>query len=259
MENKFKHLKNLNIEELVGNNINVKPSYNRTLEVAKNIRNAFASSKANLLNFVNSLSELEDKIHASVNENELNSFKDQLLGLVNTFNVALIASFSRVRKYVNIKLDTSRIDNPENVPNSSSLYLKTDIPGSIKASIICSIPGMLLHINNFNERVVLKISQPKYMGIDDPEFTVMKEYILLPSLFVEYDTGSEEVFNDGTTVKKLLQSMINYNDVPNLENLTNEDEPFYNEIAGALDFFDKNIEAMENAHKSITNMANIDS
>ena len=46
---------------------------------------------------------------------------------------------------------------------------------------------------------------------------------------------------------------------PNLENLTNEDEPFYNEIAGALDFFDKNIEAMENAHKSITNMANIDS
>ena len=43
------------------------------------------------------------------------------------------------------------------------------------------------------------------------------------------------------------------------ENLTNEDEPFYNEIAGALDFFDKNIEAMENAHKSITNMANIDS
>ena len=30
----------------------------------------------------------------------------------------------------------------------------------------------------------------------------------------------------------------------NLENLTNEDEPFYNEIAGALDFFDKNIEAM---------------
>ena len=51
----------------------------------------------------------------------------------------------------------------------------------------------------------------------------------------------------------------NYNDVPNLENLTNEDEPFYNEIAGALDFFDKNIEAMENAHRSITNMANIDS
>ena len=74
MENKFKHLKNLNIEELVGNNINVKPSYNRTLEVAKNIRNAFASCKANLLNFVNSLSELEDKIHASVNENELKLF-----------------------------------------------------------------------------------------------------------------------------------------------------------------------------------------
>ena len=31
---------------------------------------------------------------------------------------------------------------------------------------------------------------------------------------LEYDAGSEEVFNDGTTVKKLLQSMINYNDVP---------------------------------------------
>ena len=63
---------------------------------------------------------------------------------------------------------------------------------------------MLLHINNFNERIVLKISQPKYMGIDDPEFTEIKEYILLPSLFVEYDAGSEEVFNDGTTVKKII-------------------------------------------------------
>ena len=259
MENKFKHLKNLNIEELVGNNVNAKPSYNKTLEVAKNVRNAFASCKASLLNFVNSLSELEDKIYPSENENELNSFKDQLLGLVNTLNLSLVASFSRVRRHVNIKLDTSRIDNPENVPNSSSLYLKTDIPGSIKASVISSIPGMLIHINNYNDRVVLKINEPKYMGIDDPEFTETKEYILLPSLLVEYEAGSEPVFNDGNTVKKLLQSMINYNDVPNLEDLTNEDEPFYNEIAGALEFFDKNIEAMENAHKSITNMANIDS
>ena len=46
MDNKYKHLKNLNIEELVGQDKEVKPDYDKALKTIKNVRTAFASSKA---------------------------------------------------------------------------------------------------------------------------------------------------------------------------------------------------------------------
>jgi hypothetical protein len=52
--------------------------------------------------------------------------------------------------------------------------------------------------------------------------------------------------------------MVNYLDVPNLENMDFEQEPFYNEIAGAIEFLERNITVMENTHRTVTNMAKID-
>ena len=75
MDNKYKHLKNLNIEELVGQDKEVKPDYDKALKTIKNVRTAFASSKAALLTFINDVSELEEKVHASMNTNELENIK----------------------------------------------------------------------------------------------------------------------------------------------------------------------------------------
>lgn len=254
----YKHLKNLNIEELVGQNKEVKPDYNRALKTIKSVRTAFASSKAALLTFVNDVSELEEKAYASMNTNELQSLKDQLIGLINTLNSAIMSSFFVVRRHVNIKLDSSKIDNPDEIPCNTSLYLRTDMPGTTKTATLCSVPGMLIHINNYNNRIILKIKEPLYTGIDNEELEDVKEFILSPSLLVEYETGNESVFNNGETVRKVLHSMVNYLDVPNLDELSFEEEPFYNEINGAIEFLERNITVMENAHRTVTNMAKID-
>lgn len=254
----YKHLKNLNIEELVGQNKEVKPDYNRALKTIKSVRTAFASSKAALLTFVNDISELEEKAYASMNTNELQSLKDQLIGLINTLNSAIMSSFFVVRRHVNIKLDSSKIDNPDEIPCNTSLYLRTDMPGTTKTATLCSVPGMLIHINNYNNRIILKIKEPLYTGIDNEELKDVKEFIISPSLLVEYETGSESVFNNGETVRKVLHSMVNYLDVRNLDELSFEEEPFYNEINGAIEFLERNITVMENAHRTVTNMAKID-
>lgn len=255
---KYKHLKNLNIEELVGQNKDVKPDYQKSLKIIKAVRTAFASSKAALLTFINDVSELEEKAHASMSTNELESLKDQLIGLINTLNSAIMSSFFVVRRHVNIKLDSSKIDNPEDIPFNTSLYLRTDMPGTTKTATLCSVPGMLIHINNYNNRVILKIKEPMYTGIDNDELQDVKEFIISPSLLVEYENGSESVFNNGDTVKKLFHSMVNYLDVPNLDELSFEEEPFYNEINGAIEFLERNITVMENTHRTVTNMAKID-
>jgi len=52
--------------------------------------------------------------------------------------------------------------------------------------------------------------------------------------------------------------MVNYLDVPNLDELSFEEEPFYNEINGAIEFLERNITVMENTHRTVTNMAKID-
>ena len=104
---KYKHLKNLNIEELVGQNKDIKPDYEKSLKTIKAVRTGFASSKAALLTFINDVSELEEKAHASMNINELESLKDQLIGLINTLNSAIMSSFFVVRRHVNIKLKSS--------------------------------------------------------------------------------------------------------------------------------------------------------
>ena len=256
---KYKHLKNLNIEELVGHNVDMKPNYDKALKTIKNVRTAFASSKAALLTFINDISELEEKTFSSMNNSELNAAKDQLISLINTLNSAIMSSFFPVKTYVNILLDSSKEDNPINVPCDTSIYLRKDIPGKIKTSTLCSVPGMLLHINSYNNRVILKIKEPLFTGIDKEELQDVKEFIILPSLIVEYENGIEEVFNDGSTVKKLLKSIVNYSDVRNLEDLNFEEEPLFNEINGAIEFFERNITVMENTHRTVTNMAKIDS
>ncbi len=255
---KYKHLKNLNIEELVGQNKEIKPDYERALKTIKSVRAAFASSKAALLTFINDVAELEEKAYASMNTNELESLKDQLICLINTLNSAIMSSFFVVRRHVNLKLDSSKIDNPDDISCNTSLYLRTDMPGTTKTSVLCTVPGMLIHINNYNNRVILKIKEPIYTGIDNEELIDKKEFIILPSLLVEYETGSESVFNHGETVRKVLHSMVNYLDVPNLDELGFEEEPFYNEINGAIEFLERNITVMENTHRTVTNMAKID-
>jgi hypothetical protein len=256
--NKYKHLKNLNIEELVGQNKEVKPDYDKSLKIIKNVRTAFASSKAALLTFINDVAELETKVYASMNTNELESIRDQFIGLINTLNSAIMSSFFVVKRYINIKLESSKLDNPDNIPCFTSIYLRTDIPGTTKTATLCTVPGMLIHINHYNNRVILKITEPLYTGIDDEELRTTKEYILSPSLIVDYERGSESIFNNGDTVKKIFQSMVNYLDVPNLDDMTFEEEPLYNEINGAIEFLERNIIVMENTHRTVTNMAKID-
>ena len=258
MDNKYKHLKNLNIEELVGQNKEVKPDYDKALKTIKNVRTGFASSKAALLTFINDVSQLEEKVNASMNINELESIKDQFISLINTLNSAILSSFFVVKRHVNIKLESSKLDNPDTIPFFTSLYLRTDMPGTTKTATLCTVPGMLIHINNYNNRVVLKITEPLYTGIDDEELQNVKEFIIAPSLLVEYETGTESVFNNGDTVKKVFHSMVNYLDVPDLENMDFEQEPFYNELAGAIEFLERNITVMENTHRTVTNMAKID-
>ena len=65
------------------------------------------------LTFINDVSELEEKAHASMNSNELESVQDQLIGLINTLNSAIMSSFFVVRRHVNIRLESSKIDNLE--------------------------------------------------------------------------------------------------------------------------------------------------
>ena len=258
MDNKYKHLKNLNIEELVGQDKEVKPDYDKALKTIKNVRTAFASSKAALLTFINDVSELEEKVHASMNTNELESIKDQFINLINTLNSAIMSSFFASRRHVNLKLESSKEDNPDRIPCSTELYLRTDMPGTTKTATLCTVPGMLIHINNYNNRLILKIKEPMYTGINDEDLESIKEFIISPSFVVEYDGGNEPVFNHGDTVRKVFKSMVNYLDVPNLEDMTFEEEPFYNEIQGAIEFFERNITSMENTHRTVTNMAKID-
>jgi hypothetical protein len=177
MDNKYKHLKNLNIEELVGQNKEVKPDYERALKTIKNVRTAFASSKAALLTFTNDVAELEEKVYASMNINELESIKDQFISLINTLNSAILSSFFVVKRYVNIKLESSKQDNPINIPFNTSIYLRTDMPGTTKTATLCTVPGMLIHINNYNNRVIFKINEPLYTGIDDVELQNTRIYI----------------------------------------------------------------------------------
>ena len=159
--NKYKHLKNLNIEELVGQNKEVKPDYDKSLKIIKNVRTAFASSKAALLTFINDVAELETKVYASMNTNELESIRDQFIGLINTLNSAIMSSFFVVKRYINIKLESSKLDNPDNIPCFTSIYLRTDMPGTTKTATLCTVPGMLIHINHYNNRVILKITKER--------------------------------------------------------------------------------------------------
>ena len=277
----FEYLKPLTLEGLFKKNDCQR--YEDTLCQAKIIRNAFFGAKAAVFNFVNDVDDIEDNLSCDISGNklELQNVKDQYIATLNHLSAALYSSLRQThceKLLINVDLCKVSTDRSKRTPQKSQPLVFVH-PKSKKPSVLAYIPGVTIMLNIDTKELKVKFCEPDHIcgftkhGKAKKPREICKEFVLGPAILNSTDAcldmeneklcevfGIEDIaiidsiddhFDNLDSAIDYFDEIVNYQDCCNGEGI--ED----NDILGFMNYVDKVINSMEQAHRFVVQLSKI--
>lgn len=248
-------MKKLHLDDIFSENCDDCDVYEDAANKAELTRNAFFGAKTALVNFVNDVTSLEEKIQNDISDAELECIEIEYTAIMNTMTAGIYASLKKdhkQRSLVNIDLVTSSNDISDfNVLRSNEIELVQ--PGcSIRKiiNILAYIPGVTIHINEDTNQVDIRFSEPKYMSsfsITNRKNNDVVIELTIVGPTVNFDGLGNNAFDTVDTARDFFDDIINYQ----------QGDSDTNDLLEVFCRFNKVILSTENAYRTVSQLAKI--
>ena len=279
----FQYLKPLTLEGLFEKNDCEK--YEDTLCRAKIIRNALFGAKAAVYNFVNDIDDIQDNLSCDISGNklELQNVKNQYCATLNTLSAALYSSLRQShcdKLLVNVDLCKITCTEDEYKSKTQKSQPLTFIhPKSKKPSVLAYIPGVTIELNIETKQMLVKFSEPEFIcgftkhgkAKKSKDFT--HSFIIGPPIYNTtqmimgpenqklcecFGIDQDEIGNDVEDRFETLFSATDFLDeIINYQDNISCDDMESNNILGFMNYVDKVINSMEQAHRFVVQLSKI--
>ena len=257
----YTNLKPLNI-----NDIFTKPtqsdSINQSLGKAITARSIYAGMKLALVNFVRDCENIEKLLQNDISSYDLNNIKLTYISYIQTMTSTILASLKQSMdgkqiincEYPKYNSNKPRINDLFSARSSDiTFYHPTNHSYSITQTLICHLPGIIIYqLPEYGLQI--KFSEPEFIGTqmnNDNRKNNDKDVcfdIVAPLIFtLPHSTIVSYAFSSIDNCRNFIGDILNNNN-----NLA-----LNNDISNVIGYLDKLIITVENAHRTIIQLAKI--